>query len=126
MATQRQKKAFANVAENGGIVSRAMIDAGYSEQTAKTPQKLTDSKAWHELMEEYMPDNKLALKHQQLLNDEESTIQVKALDMAYKLKGSYAPERHVNLNIKPEPSERVKKLADELNELHRGGNTASN
>lgn len=49
MATLKQKKAFDNVVENGGNVSKAMIEANYSPATAKTPQKLTESKGWSEL-----------------------------------------------------------------------------
>ena len=45
MATIRQKKALAKIVENGGNVSKAMVEAGYSPMTAKTPQKLTESKA---------------------------------------------------------------------------------
>jgi hypothetical protein len=52
MATERQKKAIDNMLENGGIVSRAMRDAGYTDATSKTPQKLTESKAYKELVEE--------------------------------------------------------------------------
>ena len=38
--------------ENGGVASRAMIDAGYSPQTAKVPGKLTDSKGFMEVYAE--------------------------------------------------------------------------
>lgn len=51
--TLKQKKAIENMVENGGNVSRAMMDAGYSPATAKTPQKLTESKGFVELKEEY-------------------------------------------------------------------------
>lgn len=53
MATQKQKKAVDKLVENGGNVSRAMKDAGYSDATAKTPQKLTESKGFMELLDEY-------------------------------------------------------------------------
>lgn len=52
MATIKQKKATLNLVENGGNVSKAMRDAGYSEQTAKTPQKLTESKGYEEILDE--------------------------------------------------------------------------
>lgn len=48
MSTLRQKKAVKEIVENGGIVSKAMKDTGYSENTAKTPQKLTNSKGYKE------------------------------------------------------------------------------
>lgn len=38
-----------------------------------------------------------------------------ALDMAYKLRGSYAPDKHVTVNIDVEPSDEIKKLAERLN-----------
>lgn len=102
MPTIRQKKAFAKTLENGGVVSSAMLEADYSPAMAKNPQKLTESLGWQELMKIYLPDDKLARKHEQLLEDDEANVQVKALDMAYKLKGSYAPEKSVNLNLSGE------------------------
>lgn len=68
MATIKQKKAFNRVVENGGNVSRAMMEAGYSPATAKTPQKLTESKSWEELMSKHLNDKDLAKHHKELLN----------------------------------------------------------
>ena len=48
----RQTKALANLVENGGNVSKAMIDAGYSAATAHTPAKLTQSQAFQHFMQE--------------------------------------------------------------------------
>ena len=99
MATIKQKKAFKNVVENGGNITKAMKDAEYSKNTANTPQKLTESVGWKELMDTYLPDELLAKKHKELLNktDKEGYLDTNAvkggLDMAYKLKGSYAPEK---------------------------------
>jgi hypothetical protein len=105
--TIKQKLAFAKVVENGGNISKAMRDVGYSPETASTPQKLTQSKGWEELMKEYLPDDLLAKKHRELLTvprrvrkyikgdllsetEELDTNAVKAgLDMAYKIKGAY-------------------------------------
>lgn len=53
MVTNLQKRAIERVAKNGGNVSRAMVEVGYSPNTAKTPQKLTQSKGYKELLEEY-------------------------------------------------------------------------
>lgn len=114
MATMKQKLAYKKVVENGGNISKAMKDAGFSPATAKTPQKLTESKGWKELMAKYLPDELLAKKHLALLNKKEiitknnnatkeieivptgeidATAVSKGLDMAYKLKGSYAAEK---------------------------------
>lgn len=59
MATEKQKRALDILAENGGNVSKAMEEAGYSPATAKTPQKLTTSKGWLELLDKSIPDKKL-------------------------------------------------------------------
>ena len=98
MATIRQKKAFDKIVENrGASVSGAMREAGYPEVTARNPKNLTESKGFKELIEEYLPDSLLGQKHQELLmkTDEKGEIDVQAvksgLDMAYKIKGSYAP-----------------------------------
>jgi hypothetical protein len=52
MATGKQEKALEEMVENGGIASKAMLEAGYSPNTAKTPQKLTESLGFIELCEE--------------------------------------------------------------------------
>lgn len=96
MPTIKQKRAFKAVGLNGGNISKAMREVGYSKQVAKRTDKLTNSNGWKELMDKHMPDSILAAKHRQLLNkkdkdtDEPETQAVsKALDMAYKLKDKY-------------------------------------
>lgn len=54
--TIKQQKAFENVVENHGNISKAMRDAGYDDTTAKNPKNLTESKAWEDFVEEYLPD----------------------------------------------------------------------
>lgn len=112
MATIKAKTAFKKTLENGGIVSKAMRQSGYSESMSKNPQKLTESEGWQELMNQHLPDSLLAKRHKALLNKQEVIIvrdgkeshtelteqphaDVKAaIDMAYKLKGKYAAEKH--------------------------------
>lgn len=67
-ATPRQIKAIKIMAENGGNGSQAMLAAGFSPATAKTPSKLTSSKAFQELAQELLPDDLLLGKHKRLLN----------------------------------------------------------
>lgn len=52
MPTIKQKKAVENLVGNGGNVTKAMRDAEYSENTLNTPQKLTKSKGFEEILEE--------------------------------------------------------------------------
>lgn len=111
MATTKQQAAIQKIVENRGkSVSSAMREVGYSPATAKNPKNLTKSKTWQQLMDEYLPDDLLAKKHQELINakkkvtiknkkgdvlietEEENTDAIaRGLDMGYKLKGKYKP-----------------------------------
>jgi hypothetical protein len=63
MATARQKKAIKKLVENGGkSVSKAMREAGYSAKTAKNPEKLTESKAFKELLADQIPNELIVQK----------------------------------------------------------------
>lgn len=53
MATERQRKLVDKVIENGGNVSKSMVEAGYSEASARNPQKYINSDGVKELFEEY-------------------------------------------------------------------------
>lgn len=107
MASFKQKKAVDIAVENGGNISSAMRQAGYSPITAKNPKKLTQSLAWQELMKKHFPDSKLAALHKKLLEKKEVIVvsdgsqngshlewtgqphsdSLKALETAYKIKG---------------------------------------
>ena len=50
MATDKQRKLAKNIIDNGGNVSKAMVDAGYSKASAKNPQKYAKA---HGVLEAY-------------------------------------------------------------------------
>ncbi len=78
--------------ENGGNVSKAMRDAGYSPETAKTPQKLTTSKTFRDIMNESgLTDEFLteALHHD---IKEKPKRRVRELELAFKVAGRLSPE----------------------------------
>lgn len=57
--------------ENGGkpmATSKALEAVGYSPAYAKNPQKFLKTKTATELLEEYLPDELIAARHQELLN----------------------------------------------------------
>ena len=60
--TAKQLLAFKESVENGGNISQAMKDAGYSPATVNNPSNLTDSDGWEILLETFIPDEKLAIK----------------------------------------------------------------
>jgi len=54
----RIRKVFVKVVENGGNVTKAMRELKYSEATINSPQSVTKTKSWQELLKE-LPDEKL-------------------------------------------------------------------
>lgn len=59
IGTLKQRRAVQFMAENGGVVSTAMLKAGYSPVTAKVPGKLTKSPTFQQLLDQYLPEDKL-------------------------------------------------------------------
>jgi hypothetical protein len=143
MPTLKQKKAFKMV-ESGRHLKEVMVKAGYSKNTAIAPTKLTKSKGWLELMEKYLPDKLLAEKHKELLEVPKKTkhfkkgeLEVefeeldsnaisKGLDMAYKIKGRYAPEKNLNINVEVSNNPEIQELTQKLNEIYGGTGQSSN
>jgi len=96
--TQRQQlvaKAIAEKTRKGEKISiyHEMVNAGYSRHTAKNC-KITRTKNWQTLMEEYLPKSDLLEIHNGLLNETSWRARSDALDKAYKLKGLYSAQKH--------------------------------
>ncbi len=84
-------------------------------------------------LEEALPDTMLLEVHREGLfatkpiyvegkkidEDADFTVRAKYLDMGYKLKGSYAAEKHINLNLDGQSTERTKELGDRIIGLFR-------
>lgn len=96
--------------KGGKSFAQAAREAGYSETIADNPQKITKSKSWQALMDEFLPQDLIARKHQELLEAEETIFIPRGkeilerkrpdhmarragIDMAHKLRGNYAPEK---------------------------------
>lgn len=135
MATLKQKRLAKKLLENNGkSVSRAMREVGYARSTSKNPKFVVESKGWQELMEEFLPDKLLAQKHKDLLTvpkitktykegellieeEELDSNAIKAgLDMGYKLKGKYSPEK---LDLDPYKKLSNDELWGEIQRLRR-------
>lgn len=67
----RQRKALKNIAENGGIVSKALKDAGYAEEYANSPAKFLNTTAVKKTLEEWFPDEMLNRATIDLINSAE-------------------------------------------------------
>ena len=97
--TNKQAVVIKEVLDNPSISMRkAMIRAGYSRNTIVDPSNVTNSIAWKQIMQKYLPDHKLFKKHEEALGatkwndftgerEADHSIRLRAVEMAYKLKG---------------------------------------
>lgn len=100
----RQKKLAEAVVENRGKpIGKLMKEVGYSEAYSTNPKQLIETKSFKEWVDYFLPDSLITEKHNALLNKTDplggvDTNAVKAgVDMAYKIKGQYAPEKQEHL-----------------------------
>lgn len=103
MATQMQKRAVMALVENGGTVAEAMREAGYSENTLHTPQKLTESEGFLQLMQTYLPEDKLLRALEEDI-EKKPQNRKQELELAFKLHGRLKDRekdgpRVLNINI---------------------------
>jgi len=99
MATIKQQKALEKIVENGGNVSRAMMDVGYSPATAKTPQKLTESEGYKDLCEQYGLTEGLIISS--LVEDITLKPQNRKseLELGAKIKGMLTDKQEIKLDL---------------------------
>lgn len=108
---------------------QAIFEAGYDVKNAKVAAAM----AWENLrkpnlmayinskLEEAGFNDDEAYKQHLFLLNQHSDLKskAKAIDMYYRLKGTYAPEKKVNLNLEVDVTPEIKALTKELNEIHR-------
>lgn len=119
-----KEKRFAEAyIQNGGNASGAArkalgtVDKNVSHvQGSRLLRSVTEKS---NLLEKYLPEDHLFTRHREFLDDDkEKTVAAKALDMAYKLKGSYAPEKkEISGQMEMIASDELIALADKLDEL---------
>lgn len=103
MPTIKQEQALNKMVENGGNVSQAMRDVGYSENTAKTPQKLTESLGFIKLCEEKGLTDDLLINA--LVEDirEKKGNRKAEIELGFKIKGRFNQKSEVLNNDFPSP-----------------------
>ncbi len=104
--TRKQKAAATIIMANPGIsTAEAMRQAGYSNAMVRNPQDLLKSRTFAELLEEYLPDERLAEVHAAGLDavkitrdkfgdkyeDPDYYVRHSYLETAYKIKGRLTP-----------------------------------
>lgn len=98
--TIKQKLAAKKVLENTGRpMGQIMEEVGYKPGSVKNPQQLTESKGWKELMDKYLPDDKILDVHDQLLDSKRDEIRLGAVGLGYKVKGKLQPEAVNTFNV---------------------------
>ena len=111
-ANIKHRKVAKAIVDNGGNVSKAMREVGYSDAYAKNPQKLLQTKSFQELLDEYLPDELLTSTHRELVHDEDSNIRLRSVDLGYKIKNKFEPEQHelIVRNYRELPDEELEKI----------------
>jgi hypothetical protein len=101
MATQNQKKIAKLIIENATLDQplnggEMLEKVGYSPNLVKQPGRVLESDGVQEELEKYgfTEDNAKMVVMEILLNgDADANPRLKAADMVFKVKGSYAPEK---------------------------------
>lgn len=133
MPTIRQKKLANSLVENLQAdkplnKQELVASVGYSPNVAeKKAKEIIESKGTQQELRKlgFDPDTAKEIVGEILTAGENDTVKLKAADMVFKVHGSYAAEKHVNLNLEVEADEVVKGLTAHLNELYRGTSVPS-
>ena len=103
MSTIKQKKALNKMVENGGNVSQAMLEVGYSSNTAKTPQKLTESLGFIKLCEDKgLTDDLLVGALIEDIKKKKGNRKAE-LELGFKIRGRLTNKTDITSNEKPIP-----------------------
>lgn len=109
LKTPLQQKTFEIVQRTGKPVKHAMLEAGYKKSTAHTPQKLTNSRSWRELLNDKLPNEWVFKRHKYLLEKKDGLSIARGLDMYYKMTGKYQQDLNIENSIVILPTELVDK-----------------
>lgn len=122
MATLKQQKVAKELVDN--LVSKETKTAGqvlekvgYSEGIQKSPSRVIQSVGVKEELYRMGFSEEMARQvvGEILQFGDEDRDRLKAAEMVFKVYGSYAPDKHINVNVKATPSDRIKELAKKLN-----------
>lgn len=122
MSTVKQKrvarKIVKSLEEDTPITAGEIVESsGYGPSMKKNPQVVINSIGVTEELNKFgiSLDKADSIVGYILEYGEKEESQLNAADKVYKRLGGYAAEKHINVNIKAEPNDRIKKLAEKLN-----------
>lgn len=135
MATEKQKKVAELIVDNLSLDKplnggEMLEKVGYSEGITKSPSRVLQSDGVKEILE-VMGFSEVKAKEvvaSIMLNSEiDASSRLKATDQVFKVNGSYAPDKSINLNLNGDvmPTEDMEALAQQLNDIARNNNRTS-
>lgn len=106
MATTKQRKLAKVIVENAAadkpLTAGQMLEkVGYSQNLVKQPGRVIATEGVQEALEEmgFTEENAMRVVTEIMLNGDVNPVaRLKATDQLFKVKGTYAPEKTVNLN----------------------------
>lgn len=130
MATIRQRRVAELIVENATLDNpltggEIVESSGYGVSMKKNPQVVLNSDGVKETLEEYgfTEGNAKMVVADIMLNEKvDAGARLKATDQVFKVQGSYAPEKSVNLNIEV-PSEYREKSKQAISQFLDGNKT---
>lgn len=104
----KQQKALQYLSENiGAPLGEAMRFAGYSEATSKTPQRLTESVGWQDLLNKVEDAGLVSRLWEIAMDAPDRRSALQAIDILLKLKDRY-PAGKLKVQAYNEELERLK------------------
>jgi len=112
MATENQKRVFANVLERVRkgqkvSISAEMRKVGYSKETSKKPSKITKSLGWKELLAQIQDEPLLTRLNEIALDNKDKRANIEAIKEIFKLKDRY-PKQKLAVEIFEEELSKLK------------------
>ena len=137
----RIKKVFTEKLENvGKPLGKIMRENGYSDNTADNPKRVTESKSWEILLDEYIPESLVLETHKEAFkankvisartmgNANENTddfidvpdwqTRTKAVELGYRVRGKFQDKSEVTIKslkglIDVKENDKFEQLADD-------------
>ena len=127
MPTLRQKKLadalIANSQASKPLNAGELLEnVGYSKSIAEQPKRVIEAPGVQEELAKrgFNPETAREVVGEILIAGENDNAKLKAADMIFKVHGSYAAEKHLNVNVEVESSSEIKELTAHLNGIYRG------
>ena len=127
MSTQKQKKVAKLIVENASLDKplnggEILEKTGYAPGVIKNPKDILESEGVQEELEVlgFTEANAKKVVQQIMMSEEtDDNARLKAADMVFKVKGTYAPEKKkIEGSLDIDDTEELKKIADEVEERY--------